>query len=140
MQKFILGFALVALSSLSFTALGDDDDDNDGNKIAVCHKGKTVTINQSGMSGHIGHGDSSGSCEDRRAAVVVMQCQAEGDEINVGAVSSSEAVAEADVPVRGDSCAGALAGLLDMPMAISSVTAVSEGATEYLLTGYVGSP
>ena len=138
MQKFILGFALVALSSLSFTALGDDDDD--GNKTSVCHKGRTVSINQSGMPGHLGHGDSSGSCEDRRAAVVVMQCQAEGDEIKVGAVSSSEAVAEADVPMNGESCADALAGLLDVPMAISSVTAVSEGTTEYLLTGYVGSP
>jgi hypothetical protein len=139
MQKFILGFALLALSSMSFTALGDDDDSD--NKTSVCHKGRTVTINQSGLSGHLGHGDSTGRCEDRKAAVVIMQCQANGDDIVVGAVSASAAIAEEDVPAPPDApCADALAGLLDLPMAISAVTAVGDGVTEYLLTGYVGSP
>jgi hypothetical protein len=140
MQKIILGFALLALSSMSFTALGDDDDSD--KKTSVCHKGRTVTINQSGLSGHLGHGDSTGRCEDRKAAVVIMQCQAQAEDIVVVAVSSSSAIAEEDVPVPGPdaSCADALAGLLDLPMAISSVTAVGDGVSEYLLTGYVGSP
>jgi hypothetical protein len=138
MQKFILGLALLALSSMSFTALGDDDDSD--NKTSVCHKGRTVTINQSGLSGHLGHGDSTGRCEDRKAAVVIMQCQANGDDILVGAVSASAAIADDDVPAADASCADALAGLLDLPMAISAVTAVGDGVSEYLLTGYVGSP
>jgi len=44
------------------------------------------------------------------------------------------------VPAADASCADALAGLLDLPMAISAVTAVGDGVSEYLLTGYVGSP
>jgi hypothetical protein len=67
----------------------------------------TVTINKSGLSGHLGHGDSTGSCEDRRAAVVMFQCLADGGEIKVVAVSSSAAVAAEIAPVIHDPCAKA---------------------------------
>jgi len=137
MQKITLGLALLALPALSFNAFSDDDS---GKRTSVCHKGMTVTINKSGLPGHLGHGDSTGSCEDRRAAVVMLQCQADGEEIKVVAVSSSEAVATEIVPVINDPCADAVAGLLDARMVINSVTAGSAATTDYLLTGYVGSP
>ena len=44
---------------------GDDDhDDGDGGngRVTICHKGNTITIAQSGLNGHLGHGDSIGSC------------------------------------------------------------------------------
>lgn len=138
MKKFTVGLALLALSGLSFNALSDDDD-RDG-KTSICHKGRTVTINQSGVPGHLGHGDTTGSCEERRAAVVMMQCQAEGTGIKVVAVSSSDAVAAEIIPVIEGSCADALASLLDARMEVRSVTAGSAGTTDYLLIGYVASP
>ena len=138
MKKIIVGFALLALSGLSVNA-SSDDDDYSGGKTSVCHKGRTVTINQSGVPGHLGHGDSIGSCEGRRASVVMMQCQAEGDGIKVVAVSSSETVAPEIIPVIEGSCADSLASLLDARMDVRSVTAGSEGTTDYLLIGYAGS-
>ena len=141
MQKFILGLALVALSGMSFNAFSDSDEDN-GSKTSVCHKGRTVTINTSGLTGHLGHGDSKGSCEDRSAVVVMMQCKANEGDIVVVAVSGSENVAADDLPSSDGTttCANALANLLDMRLVLSSVTSGSEGITHYLLTGYVGSP
>ena len=140
MKKIVVGVALLALSGLSFNALSDSDDDDRGGKTSICHKGKTVTINQSGVPGHLGHGDSTGSCEERRAAVVMMQCQAEGEGIVVVAVSSSETVPAAIIPRIDEPCANAVASMLDARMEIRSVTAGSAGTTDYLLVGYIGSP
>ncbi|MEE4146355.1 MAG: hypothetical protein V2I26_16240 [Halieaceae bacterium] len=137
MKKLVVGLALLALSGLSVNAFSDDDD-REG-KTSICHKGRTVTISQSGVPGHLAHGDSMGSCEERRAAVVMMQCQAEGDDIKVVAVSSSETVAVEIIPVIEGPCADALAKLLDARMEIKSVTAGSAGTTDYLLLGYAGS-
>ena len=45
---------------------GDSDDDdggNNGGKVTICHKGrKTLTVSQSALGGHLGHGDTVGSC------------------------------------------------------------------------------
>lgn len=42
----------------------DDDDSTDGNsKVAVCHKGRTITISASALKAHLNHGDVAGSCE-----------------------------------------------------------------------------
>lgn len=41
----------------------DDDDGDSGNgRVTICHKGRTLTISQSGLNGHLGHGDTVGSC------------------------------------------------------------------------------
>lgn len=45
----------------------DDDDDqaggNSGNRVTICHKGRnTLTISESGLNGHLGHGDTLGPC------------------------------------------------------------------------------
>ena len=53
MKKIVVGLALLALSGLSVNA-SSDDDDYSGGKTSVCHKGRTVTINQSGVPGHLG--------------------------------------------------------------------------------------
>jgi hypothetical protein len=34
-----------------------------GDKIVVCHRGNTLTIGNSGVADHLGHGDMLGSCE-----------------------------------------------------------------------------
>lgn len=43
---------------------GDDgDDDAAGHKVTVCHKEKkTLTIDESALKAHLGHGDSEGAC------------------------------------------------------------------------------
>ena len=54
MKKLILGLTLCALSGLSPVAFSDDDDDDKkGGKATICHKGKTASINVSGVSGHL---------------------------------------------------------------------------------------
>lgn len=41
----------------------DDDGDSGGNgRVTICHKGNTLTISQSGLNGHLGHGDTVGAC------------------------------------------------------------------------------
>ncbi|WP_420642180.1 DUF5666 domain-containing protein [Candidatus Leptofilum sp.] len=41
----------------------DDDDGGNGNgRVTICHKGNTLTISQSGLNGHLGHGDTLGPC------------------------------------------------------------------------------
>lgn len=42
---------------------GDDDDDSGSNgRVTICHNGNTLTISQSGLNGHLRHGDTLGSC------------------------------------------------------------------------------
>lgn len=43
---------------------GDDDGDQaGGNRVTICHKGRnTLTISESGLNGHLGHGDTLGPC------------------------------------------------------------------------------
>jgi hypothetical protein len=44
---------------------GDKDyyEDYDGpDKVLVCHKGKTMSLPESAMGGHLGHGDHRGPC------------------------------------------------------------------------------
>jgi hypothetical protein len=41
----------------------DDDDDGSGNKVTICHKGKNeITVDESAVSAHLGHGDTRGAC------------------------------------------------------------------------------
>ncbi len=140
MQKLILGMTLVMAAGFGQAAFGDNDKDK-GAKVIVCHKGeRTVSISASGLNGHLNHGDTEGSCESRQAAVVIMQCAAEGDGIEVVAVSASPYVPVDLIPEDGDDCATALADLLDARMRVDAVTPGSDGVTNYLVTGYVAVP
>ena len=35
----------------------------DGDKVEVCHKGKTIMVSESALKGHLGHGDTEVACE-----------------------------------------------------------------------------
>lgn len=137
MQKLIPAMLLVLLAGFGQNALSA----NDG-KVLVCHKGQTVYINTSGLSGHLNHGDTEGSCENRQAVVVMLQCAAtDGGGIEVVAVSAS--TQDPNIPVPVDlpvDCATSLADLLDARMQIDAVTPGSDGVTNYLLTGYMAVP
>ncbi|MCB1854313.1 MAG: hypothetical protein H6988_00350 [Pseudomonadales bacterium] len=135
MTKMRVAAGVLAMACLGTNAIADSADDN--GTTTVCHKGRTVTINESGLRGHLGHGDSEGSCEDRRSAVVMMQCVAQGEGIVVYAVSNSPFVDEGVVPVAGEDCATALATMIDANLELGAVTSGSNGTTDYLLTGYV---
>lgn len=43
-------------------ASDDDDDGSGGSRVTICHKGNTLTISESGLNGHLGHGDTLGAC------------------------------------------------------------------------------
>lgn len=147
MKKLILGMTLIVLAGAGHAAFGAN-----GGKVTICHKGQTVSINASGLNGHMQHGDTEGSCANRESAVVILHCAAaeEPEEgIVVTEVSVSDSVTDAypepgevesPIPEVGDNCANALAALLDVRMQVSSVTTVSDGTTSYLVTGYVSVP
>ena len=40
----------------------DNGGSSGSNRVTICHKGNTLTISQSGLNGHLGHGDSLGAC------------------------------------------------------------------------------
>jgi hypothetical protein len=33
------------------------------NKVAICHKGKTIYVNEAAVKAHLGHGDYMGTCQ-----------------------------------------------------------------------------
>ncbi|WP_142686083.1 hypothetical protein [Chitinophaga polysaccharea] len=35
---------------------------NDGNKVIICHKGKTICISKDAVQAHLNHGDHWGAC------------------------------------------------------------------------------
>jgi len=42
---------------------GGESDNGGGNRVTICHKGRnTLTISESGLNGHLGHGDTLGPC------------------------------------------------------------------------------
>ncbi len=42
---------------------GDNADGSSGNRVTICHKDRnTLTISESGLNGHLGHGDTLGPC------------------------------------------------------------------------------
>lgn len=50
---------------------GDDDDDNDGGKVTICHyppgnpdNAKTLTVGAPAVPAHLAHGDTIGACSD----------------------------------------------------------------------------
>jgi len=42
---------------------------HNGDKIVICHKGKSLTIGITGVADHLGHGDMLGSCEDNSVTI-----------------------------------------------------------------------
>ena len=53
----------VVLIKIDFDGDDGDVDDGTGSKKTVCHKGKnTLTIDESAVSAHLGHGDILGAC------------------------------------------------------------------------------
>ena len=128
--------AVILFSTVAGVSVnGFADDDGDSGKYLVCHKGKTISVGKPGLTGHMGHGDSEGSCDDLQAdaAVVMLQCAADEGTLKVTAYSSSVVFAVpplSEVGVGSD-CADAVADLLNNDFGIESVT----GNTDYLLVG-----
>jgi len=50
-----------------------------GDKIVVCHRGNSLTIGNSGVADHLGHGDMLGSCESNSARVPSANVREETD-------------------------------------------------------------
>lgn len=152
MKKTVLGIMLLALSSVSLSAFSAN------NKVEICHKGREVSVAQSGVPGHENHGDTLGECDgegpDTMAAVVMMRCEAiVGNGVVVVSASSSVdldiPVIEIFPPVDFD-CAQVLAALLnsDTEFRLRSITSGSANSgeasdedlhlyTDYLLIGRV---
>jgi hypothetical protein len=141
MHKMISVIILLALSSVSLNAVSAKD------KVEVCHKGKEISVAQSAVGAHVGHGDTVGaedcvSAPETMKVVVMMRCEAVlNNKVLVVSVSSEP---ELDIRPRDD-CAATLAELLDADYAIRSITSGTAEAgddslrlyTDYLLIGKV---
>ena len=53
----IIALALTAIIATQFVWATPPDDDGDHDKVAICHKGKVIVVDESAVSAHIGHGD-----------------------------------------------------------------------------------
>ena len=119
-----------------------------GNKTYVCHKGdngnrNTLKISESAVPAHVGHGDFVGNCEDappEPSEVVMLRCLADSLDtpITVSSLSATEGAPEivADPTYgQGDSCAAAIAALLDDGFHLKQVLGDNAGglATFYVL-------
>jgi hypothetical protein len=54
-----------------------------GDKIVVCHRGNSLTIGNSGVADHLGHGDMLGSCEINTSRVRSTEVMETGFAIRV---------------------------------------------------------
>lgn len=136
MSKLVSVIVFLTVAGISVNGFSDNDHGSD--KAYVCHKGETLSVGKPGLTGHLGHGDSEGRCEDADGPkadveVVTMRCEADKGALKVTAYSSSVDFSVpplSDVRVGSD-CADALADLLSNGFEIESVT----GNTDYLLLG-----
>lgn len=153
MYKSIAAIIPLALFGTSLSALGDDDN----SKETMCHNYGQISVSTSAVQAHLNHGDiikedgvpcpqrpGSGPAPapgDTDSAVVMMRCEAQGDNVVVVSFSASFDYASTD-PVEPGDCPETLANLLDRGLSLRSVTggsAETDGSlhlyTDYLLIG-----
>lgn len=58
LSKFLV-ISLIVLASLGLTSLAAA---SGGHKVNVCHKGKTLSVDQHALKAHLKHGDKAGAC------------------------------------------------------------------------------
>lgn len=56
---------------------------NDGNKVIICHKGKTICIAKDAVQAHLTHGDHWGACNGSAAAVEFVDDDKPGKQLQV---------------------------------------------------------
>ena len=132
MCKSISVTVFLVLSSLSLNAIGATT------KETICHNYGQISVAQPAVQAHLNHGDVLGSCPPRppstnppstnpdpdpetTALVVMMRCEAQGDDVVVVSFSASFDFASI-APVEPAACPEALANLLDRGLTLRSVT------------------
>jgi len=153
MNKSMSSIIMLALSSASLYSM------NAAAKETICHNYGQISVSDSAVQTHLNHGDivkedgvdcprrpgSEPEAEsgDTMAAVVMMRCEAQGDDVVVVSFSASFDFASI-APVEPADCPGALANLLDRELTLRSVTggsAETDGTlhlyTDYLLIGEI---
>jgi len=138
-NKLISVIILLALSSVSLNAFSAKD------KVEVCHKGKEISVAQSAVGAHVGHGDTVGakdcvSAPETVKAVVIMRCEA-GVLVSVTYSDAADVVIQ---PLPDDpDCTQVLDFLFNRGFALRSITSGSAGDdglslyTDYLLIGKI---
>jgi hypothetical protein len=153
MYKSILAIIPLALVGVSQNAVSDDN----SSKGHICHNYHEISVASSAVQAHLNHGDIVKETDvpcpqrpgsgpgpepgDSTAAVVMMRCEAQGDNVVVVSFSASFDFASTE-PVEPADCPETLANLLDRGLDLRSVTggsAETGGAlhlyTDYLLIG-----
>jgi hypothetical protein len=66
LPKILFSFAMILCFGCAM-AVGDnvigDNVYQTEDKVAICHKGKTIYIDQAAVKAHLKHGDSMGTCQ-----------------------------------------------------------------------------
>ena len=123
----------VALVIMTGPALADS-------KQYICHKGDTIKVSKSAVKSHKKHGDYIGKCRTpKKKTVVIMRCLNNNGALVVSGVSTSEGV-NIDPPIKPrESCADAIADMMNMGYALERVntglTLGELGETEYMFFG-----
>lgn len=154
MYKSILAIIPLALVGVSQSAVSDDD----SSKAKVCHNYHEISVASSAVQAHLNHGDIVKETDvpcprrpgsepgpepgpepgDNMASVVMMRCEAQGDDVVVVSFSASFDFASTE-PVEPADCPETLANLLDRGLALRSVTGGSAetGGSLHLYTDYL---
>ncbi|MFB5597752.1 MAG: hypothetical protein ACE5RJ_01870 [Nitrosopumilaceae archaeon] len=85
MNSNIIWFAIVStivlLSGVTGITLYQDVFAGKGDKVDVCHKGKTITVDPSSVQKHIDHGDTEGACGEPPQEGTFLECECGNGEI-----------------------------------------------------------
>lgn len=149
MYKTIPFIMLLAISSVSLNAVSANA------QVTICHNYGEISVAEPAVAAHLNHGDivkedgvscptrpgSEPELSDTMAAVVMMRCEAQGNDVIVVSLSTSFDLTGVQ-PIEIVDCAVALASWLDQGFTLRSVTGGSAGIdgnlhlyTDYLLVG-----
>lgn len=63
----VLLISAIAVISFAFNSPTSQTERAARDKVTLCHKGKTIKVDESAVAAHLAHGDSMGACSERAA-------------------------------------------------------------------------
>lgn len=115
------------------------------NKRAVCHKGRTISVDRSAVQAHLDrHGDTRGACPVKTisiTAVIMMRCLNNEGMLQVSGLSASDDAYVKPIIEEQLSCAVEVAHAMNIGYKLQNVhTGLIDGETEYLFIKDIPKP
>lgn len=62
-KTFLFLFVMSVSAITLFASVSSSKADKKAEKVTLCHKGKTIKIDESAVAAHLAHGDTLGACD-----------------------------------------------------------------------------